>query len=495
MLSLHLPVYALLAPLIAALILPLTTDGDSRQLRYIVGGAALCATALAAVSLKGTLGGDVYTYYFGNWIPGVGIEFVINIFSSFMSLVVVFISTLVIFYAFRNITHDLAQHLIPYYFTLIFLMLFAMVGMIYTNDLFNLYVFMEILSLTSCAIVSIKRKGRNLLASLKYLMQGTIGSVSILMGIAFLYMVSGNLNMSALAELMPDIWQSHSINVLISIGFILTGFGIKAAVFPLHTWLPDAHSSAPTPSSALLSGLVVKIYLFAAMKLLFQVIGVDIMREVGLQLFLVLFAVSGMIMGSVFAIGQTDIKRVLAYSSVAQIGYIALGISLASPAGLNAAFFHVVAHALMKGALFLSAGAMIFTTGKRNVNEFSGMGYRMPFSMTVFTIGAFGMIGIPGFAGFISKWYLGLAVLDGGHPWILLIILLSSLLNAMYYLPIIIKAFLCHECETVPSVMERDGLPATMWVPMAIMAVLIVLLGVFPQLLMNITGQMPHLFL
>jgi multicomponent Na+:H+ antiporter subunit D len=495
MFSIHLPVIVLLIPLVTALIIPVIADRNSALLQFVVGSAMILATLLVAIALTGTLRGEIFTYYFGDWLPGLGIEFIINVFSGFMSLLVLFMATLILFYAFKDISHDLSEHLIPYYYTLIFLMLFAMIGMIYTNDLFNLYVFMEILSLTSCAIVSIKRTGKNLLASIKYLMQGTIGSVSILMGIAFIYMASGHLNISTIAETMPAIWAAHPQNVLIALGFMLTGFGIKAAVFPLHTWLPDAHSTAPTPSSALLSGLVVKIYLFAMMKVMFQVIGIDILREVGIQFFLVLFAVAGMIMGSVFAIGQKDLKRILAYSSVAQIGYIMLGIALASPSGLNAAFFHVVSHALMKGALFLSAGAIIYNTGKRNVDDFNGIGYRMPFSMTVFTIAAFGMIGIPGVSGFISKWYLSLAVLEGGHPWILLVILFSSFLNSMYYLPIVIKGFLCAECEGSPNVMGRDSLPASMWIPMAIMAFLIILFGLFPQLIMNITGQMPHLFL
>jgi len=332
------------------------------------------------------------------------------------------------------------------------------------------------------------------MASLKYLMLGTIGSVSILLGIAFLYMVTGTLNMTLNYDLIQAAWQVYPRNILVALGFILTGFGIKAAVFPLHTWLPDAHSTAPTPSSALLSGLVVKIYLFGAIKMLFRVIGMEIITQVNIPLFMTYFAMVGMIMGSVFAIGQKDIKRILAYSSVAQIGYIVLGIGLATQSGLSVALFHVVTHALMKSALFLSAGAVIYQTGRRDVRELAGIGYQMPITMTVFTIGALGMIGIPGINGFMSKWYLSFAVLEAGRPLVLLVILLSSFLNAVYYLPIIISAFL-REREDHKNVLVEDEVPLSMTGPMVLIAGLCILFGFFPQLVMNIIQQAMQTFM
>lgn len=483
--NIHLPVYLLVILLGTALVIPLLGRMTNKLVNLILSYAIMISALLSVFTLIHVLLNGAYVYHFGLWHPSFGVEFVVDEFSAAMTVLVVVMSTLVIFYSFRDVEHELESHVIPGYYTLIFLMLFSMVGMTLTNDLFNLYVFMEILSLTSCGIVSIKRKKENLMASIKYLMLGTIGSVSILLGIAFLYMVTGSLNMTINYDLIQIAWSNYPRNILVALGFILTGFGIKAAVFPLHTWLPDAHSTAPTPSSALLSGLVVKIYIFGAIKILFRVIGMNIVSEVGIPLFVTYFAMVGMIMGSVFAIGQKDIKRILAYSSVAQIGYIVLGIGLATESGLAVSLFHVVTHALMKSALFLSAGAVIYKTGKRNVNELNGIGYQMPVTMSVFTVGALGMIGIPGINGFMSKWYLSFAVLEAGRPLILLVILLSSFLNAIYYLPVIINAFL-RESKDRKNILKRDEIPKSMLIPMGIIGGLCILFGFFPQLIMGI---------
>ncbi|RQD67411.1 MAG: monovalent cation/H+ antiporter subunit D family protein [Tindallia sp. MSAO_Bac2] len=484
MISMHLPVYILLLLLATALIIPLATKLSNLEIKIYMTYSLIVASLLSIATVARVLQAGAYVYHFGLRDPMIGVEFVVDEFSAVMMALVLILSTLVVLYSYRDIEHEIYPHLVPGYYTLVFLLMFSMIGMILTNDLFNLYVFMEILSLTSCGIVSIKRKKENLLASMKYLMLGTIGSVSILMGIAFLYMVTGNLNMTLNYEIIQEVWHIYPRNILVALGFILTGFGIKAAVFPLHTWLPDAHSTAPTPSSALLSGLVVKIYLFAVIKMIYRVIGFDIVSQLDIPLFLTYFAMVGMIMGSVFAIGQKDMKRILAYSSVAQIGYIVLGIGLATERGLSVALFHVVTHALMKSALFLSAGAIIYQTGKRDVRYFEGIGYQMPVSMIVFTIGALGMIGIPGINGFMSKWYLGLAVLDAGRPLILLVILLSSFLNAVYYIPIIISAFLKESADR-ENVMIVDDVPKSMTIPMSIIAGLCIIIGFFPQLVMT----------
>ena len=486
--SVHLPVYVMVILLSTALIIPLADKLTNIEIKIYISYCMIIATLFSVSSLVRVLTLGPYVYHFGLWNPAIGVEFVVDEFSAAMCVLVMALSTLVIFYSYSDIEHEIRPRLVAGYYTLIFLMLFSMIGMIFTNDLFNLYVFMEILSLTSCGIVSIKRKKENILASMKYLILGTIGSVSILMGIAFLYMVTGTLNMSMNYELIQHAWEIYPRNILVALGFMMTGFGIKAAVFPLHTWLPDAHSTAPTPSSALLSGLVVKIYIFAAIKMMYRVIGMEIIRQVDIPLFMTYFAMVGMIMGSIFAIGQKDIKRMLAYSSVAQIGYIVLGIGLATQRGLSVALFHVVTHALMKTALFLSAGAVIYRTGKRNVAEMEGIGYQMPISMIVFSIGALGMIGIPGINGFMSKWYLSFAVLEADRPLVLLVILVSSFLNAVYYMPIIISAFL-RESKERENVLRKDDLPVMMTGPMVVIAFLCILFGFFPQLVMNVTER------
>lgn len=492
--NVHFPVYILLTLLMYAIFIPLSKRGYDNKFKIQTVGVLGLAWALSLSLLIYVLKEQSFMYNFGNWSPVIGIQFVVDEFSALMTFVVLTLATLIIIYSLKDIEHEIAEAQFLSYYTLIFLLLFSMVGMVFTNDLFNLYVFLEILSISSYGIISIKRSKDNLMATLKYLVIGTVGSASILIGIALLYMVTGYLNMSEVNGVIGQAWQIYPRNILLSLVFILTGLGIKSAIFPLHTWLPDAHSNAPTPSSALLSGLVVKIYIFSIAKILFRVIGLDIVKAIGVPEFITYFAILSMIAGSVFAIGQKDIKRMLAYSSVAQIGYIILGLGLATELGLAAAFFHVITHALMKITLFLSAGAIIYKTGKRNIDDLKGIGYEMPITMGVFTIAALGMIGVPGINGFVSKWYLSLAVLEANKPIYVVVILISSLLNAVYYLPIIMSAFL-KENKTRKNFMVLDDLPKTMLITMAVIGVACIIMGVFPNVVMDIIKKAVPTFL
>lgn len=483
--SVHFPVYILLLILGFAVLIPLRKKPFGKGFQILMAAVLGVTWLLSLIVLIRVVREGAYSYTFGSWDSVFGIEFLIDEFSALMTFVVLTLSGLIIVYSVKDLEHELEKSQMYAYYTLVFLVIFSMVGMIFTNDMFNLYVFMEILSLTSVAIIAIKKKKDTLMASIKYLMLGAIGSVTVLMGLALLYMVSGQLNISAIHLEISRVWELYPRNILLAMGFILTGFGIKAAIFPLHNWLPDAHSSAPTPSSALLSGLVVKAYVFAIAKMVYRVIGREIAVSIAITDYLVVFAVLSMIMGSVFALTQRDIKRRLAYSSVAQIGYIFLGLGLATQMGFSSALFHVISHAFMKSALFLSAGAIIYQTGRRDVKDLDGIGYEMPVTMTVFAVGVLGMIGIPGTSGFMSKWYLGLAVFDAGHPELLIVILISSFLNALYYLPILISAFL-RERPDREQVMVQDKIPLSMKVSMGLVALGSLIIGFFPHLVMDI---------
>lgn len=483
--NIHFPVFILMLLLIFAVIIPLQKKPFGKKFQIIMISVLGIAWVMALLELLKVLWDAPYSYTFGSYSSGIGIEFLVDEFSALMTLVVLTLSILIVLYSIKDLEHEIESSRMYSYYTLVFLLIFSMIGMIFTNDMFNLYVFMEVLSITSVAIIAIKKKKDTLMASMKYLMIGAIGSVTVLMGIALIYMVTGQLNMSAINLEISKIWVLYPRNILLAMGFMITGFSIKAAIFPLHNWLPDAHSTAPTPSSALLSGLVVKAYIFAIAKIMYRVVGQNISVEIGITNYLIIFAVLSMIMGSVFALTQRDIKRRLAYSSVSQIGYIFLGLALASELGFSAALFHVISHAFMKSALFLSAGSIIYLTGKRDVKDLDGIGYEMPITMTVFSIGVLGMIGIPGTSGFMSKWYLGLAVLDAGYPELLIVILLSSFLNALYYLPIIVSAFL-RERPGRPLEMHRDGIPMTMKISMVLVASGSILIGLFPHLVMDI---------
>lgn len=490
----HIPVLVQVSLLALAVLLPLLKKNKAAKSKLLTILLLAVSVAFLLISLIDVQQNGAFVYNFGNYESFIGIQYSINAFSTFMSFFVITLALIIMIFSTKDMDHEIAQSSISQYYTLVLILLFSMVGMIYTNDLFNMYVFMEILSLTSCAIISIKSKKENYLAALRYLVLNTIGSLSVLFGIALLYMVSGHLNMTMMNQSISMIWQLYPTNILIASGFMLTGFAIKAAVFPLHIWLPDAHSNAPTPSSALLSSLVVKIYVFAVYKLLFDVLGRNIIISLGIPTVITVFAAAGMLFGSIFAIGQKDIKRMLAYSSVAQIGYIFLGLSLMTEAGLAAGLFHVVSHGLMKTALFLSAGSIIYYRNKRDIRDLDGIGIEMPVTMVVFAIAALGMIGIPGTNGFMSKLYLSFAVLGAGQPLLLGVILLSSYLNAVYYLPIIISAFL-KEPKSKNVTMQVEVLPFPMLFSLITIGFLCLLTGFYPTLVMNFITQAVNLFL
>ena len=490
----HIPVLVQVSLLALAVLIPLLKKNKAARTKLFTVLLLTGAVALLLISLIDVQQNGSFVYNFGNYESFIGVQYSVNAFSTFMSLFVMTLALIIMIFSTKDIDHEIAQSSISQYYTLVLILLFSMIGMIYTNDLFNMYVFMEILSLTSCAIISIKSKKENYLAALRYLVLNTIGSLSVLFGIALLYMVSGNLNMTMINQSISMIWQLYPTNILIAAGFMLTGLAIKAAVFPLHIWLPDAHSNAPTPSSALLSSLVVKIYVFAVYKLLFDILGRDIVIALGIPTVITVFAAAGMLFGSIFAIGQKDIKRMLAYSSVAQIGYIFLGLSLMTEAGLAAGLFHVVSHGLMKTALFLSAGSIIYYRNKRDIRDMDGIGIEMPVTMIVFTIAAMGMIGIPGTNGFMSKLYLSFAVLGAGQPLLLAVILLSSYLNAVYYLPIVISAFL-KEPKNKNITMKVESLPLPMLFSLVVIGFLCLLTGFYPTIVMNFVTQAVNLFL
>jgi multicomponent Na+:H+ antiporter subunit D len=285
--------------------------------------------------------------------------------------------------------------------------------------------------------------------------------------------------------MVQNSFDLYPANITMAIGFMLTGIGIKAAIFPFHIWLPDAHSTAPSTSSAILSAVIVKVYIIVLVKVLFRVFGVDILESLNIPIILSIVAGIGMIMGSIFAMAQKDIKRMLGYSSVAQVGYIILGVSLMSMIGLQAAFYHIISHGLMKAALFLSVGAIVYHKKTRRVNDFDGIAYSMPLSMLVFSVAALGMIGIPLTSGFISKLNLSLAALDASKGILIAVIIISGFLNALYYLPIIIQAFLKESKEGLTT-MHVEKLPKTMLAPIILLGLLILTIGIFPNLVMQL---------
>ncbi len=490
----QLPVLNLILFVFMALLIPLLKRKPFK-ITLILGFIVLGLVLISSVYLLWYVNHvqDI-SYTFGGHDSRLGIELLINPFSALFTTMIVALAMIIYIYSSGDATEGIENSEFGRYYVLLFILLMAMFGILYTNDLFNTYVFIEILSITTCAIISIKKKKDTYNSAFRYVMMNEIGSLSYLLGVALIYMATGYTNMTILSANMETVFATNPINIGFALGFMIIGISIKAAIFPFHVWLPDAHSSAPSTSSAILSAIVIKVYILILVKLLFGIYGVEILNQLHIPVILLVMAASAMIFGSIFAIAQKDVKRMLGYSSVAQVGYILLGVALVSSLGLRAAFFHIISHGIMKTALFLSVGEIIFYKKTRKVNDFDGMGFIMPVAMGVFSIAAIGMIGLPLTSGFISKFNLGIAVLDKGFIIFLVILIISSLLNVIYYLPIIILAFLRNE-KYHYRMTTIEKTPRTMITPLIILGTLVVVLGIFPNMIMPYIESAVEVFL
>jgi len=418
-----------------------------------------------------------FTYYMGGWPPPWGIELKINLLRVYMLLVVLAISLWIMVYALKDLEHELKTEVMGWYYTLYALVVASMAGMTLTNDLFNLFVLMEICAISACAIISIKEDRACLEASFKYLILSAMGTGCFLLGVAMLYMVTGHMNYDLVNEYLPAAIEQYPNNMFAAAALFIVAFGTKAALFPLHVWLPDAHASAPSPSSAMLSGLVIKIYAFALFLMFYQIFPRSLLESIPLNEIVLWLASMGIMFGSVFAMVQVDLKKMLAYSSIGQIGYVFLGIGLDDTIAMTGGFYHLLVHAIMKSLLFMCAGVIIYSTGIRQIKQLGGIGQVLPITMIAFTIGSASMIGIPGTGGLISKWYLALGALEIGRPIFVVIILASSLLNAVYYMPIIVNAFM--QQETFDG--EVKPVPRQMLIPLLVGTAAIIFFGVFSR--------------
>jgi multicomponent Na+:H+ antiporter subunit D len=403
------------------------------------------STLLALFTLVYVKANGPYTYRVGHWDAPWGIEFQIGFVEAIMALLFTSVAICIIWYSIYSIGKEIKEARIPLYYLLMNILIGALLGIVFSNDLFNCFVFIEISTLASCGIIVIKDKKENIAATMKYLVLSSLGSGLVLMGTAFLYSITGNLNMTAIHEEIITVYGAYRHALLISLALFTVGLGVKSAMFPLHVWLPDAHSNAPSSSSAILSAVVLKAFVFLLIKILYRIFGLEMIHEFAILDLILILGTVGMLMGSILAIRQKEIKRLIAYSSVAQMGYIFFGIGLGNELGVTMAIFHMLGHAVTKSALFLAVGAMIEKTGKKEIKELRGIGKEMPVTLGIFTMGALSMVGIPILPGFISKWYLALASIEGGQFILIGAILLSSLLNAVYYFPIVINGYFGEE--------------------------------------------------
>ena len=381
-------------------------------------------------------------YNIGNWggfneVLGkiVGIQLVIDGLTIFMLLIVNFVAFIVAVYSVNYMTRYTEKW---QFFCLFLLMLAGMNGVLITGDLFNLFVFLEIASLASYALVAFGTEKRELEASFKYAVMGGVASLLILMGVVFLYSYTGTLNMADMTGILAASQQQPSLMYLV-FGLLLTGFGLKAAMVPFHAWLPDAHPSAPAPISAMLSGVLIKaLGVYAIARVFFTIFGFP--HQISIIL-MVLGAIS-MGVGALVALRQWDMKRLLAYSSISQVGYIMVGLGIGTPLGIMGALFHLFNHSMFKSLLFLDSGAVEYATGTRDMKEMGGLSSKLPVTSGSTLIGAMSLAGIPPFAGFWSKLIIIIALVEASHMKLAAWAVLMSIITIAYILKVTRFAFL-----------------------------------------------------
>jgi multicomponent Na+:H+ antiporter subunit D len=472
------PILVVMAPFVGAYLIPLL--GLWRE-RYCYWVAAVSAglSVLFSLTLVDTVlrEGTIY-YAVGGWEAPWGIELVVDPLSAFMCLIISLVSLLAVVYSKNYIKQELPEGKTTSYCTMVMLLVGGLLGVSVTGDLFNLFVMTEIFSVAAYALVPMAGRRGSFLASYRYLILASIGTSLLLLGAGYLYMVTGTLNMADLAARLPVAFAYHPWVVLAALAFFLVAFGLKSALFPLHTWLPDAYSVAPAPV-AVLSTLVTKVGAYSLIRVMITIFGIPLITgAIPVAPVLTWIAASAILAGSLFAIPQNDINRMLAYSSVAHIGYVMLGIGLAVQLGLTGGILHILNHALAKGCLFLCAGAVMYKAKVRRIDDFRGLGHRMPITVAAFTLAAASVAGIPPTVGFMSKFYLALGALETGR-WVLVVVVAAgSLLTALVYLRVITLAYFGGR-ETARL---REEPPLGMLVPIVTLALACAVLGIFVRL-------------
>jgi multicomponent Na+:H+ antiporter subunit D len=469
-----LPVVLLLPTAIA---IPLFALIERRLARGLALAVTLIAAGLSVLNLYKTLSLGPIHYHMGGWPPPIGIEYILDPLSALVLVVINVMGFLVLVHAGRVVDREVpdpAKH-VPYYAVAV-LMLCGFNGIVVTGDFFNLYVWLEIASLSLYGLIAVgSRKAP--VAALRYLILGTIGACFYLLGLGFLFTMTGTLNMADFKAILPAVGREPAI--IVGLGLIVAGMGLKMALFPLHGWLPDAYTYAPSSSSALIAPLGTKVGAYVLLRILFFIFGAGfVTRTIPVTTVIGWLAAAGILYGSILAIAQTELKRMLAYSSIAQVGYIGLGIGLASPLGFIGAVLHLLNHAAMKGLLFLVAGNFRTRLGHSDLGRLDGTTRRrMPWTTAAFTVGALSMIGVPPLAGFFSKWYLALGAVDRKNWTFLAVILLSSLLNAGSFFRVIERVYLAPAAAGAP--VAREEVAASLLVPVLILAAALLGLGLF----------------
>ncbi len=426
----------------------LSTPMKGKQAKYMTLTVVSLVGILSAATLLYTIfTGSSFVYMMGRFPAPWGNEIRVGVLEALLATVFSLVMLFSLIGGMDHVFKDVKEEKINLYFILVDLLLSSLLAIIYTNDLFTGYVFVEINTIAACGMIMIRERGRSLVAATRYMVMSLIGSGLFLIGLAMLYDITGHLLMQnahlALNELISQ--GKYEMPILVIISFITVGLAIKSGLYPFHSWMPDAYGYSTISSSSILSSLVSKSYIILLLKIFYRVIGFDTIVTSKIVNVLFVFGLIGMIMGSVSAIMAKDIYRMIAFSSVAQIGYVYMGIGLGIEAGMVAAIFHILTHALTKSLLFLAAkGLNDASGGKRQYPYLQGAAFRNPLAGAAFLIGSLSMVGVPMLAGFISKLLFATAALEANEKKILstlIVLAVSTVLNAVYFLHTVIRIY------------------------------------------------------
>jgi multicomponent Na+:H+ antiporter subunit D len=380
--------------------------------------------------LADVVGGDVIHYELGGWQPPWGIEYRIDALNALIAVIVSAMASLAMLYAPKSVEKEIPEHVEPLFYAAFQLCLLGLLGIALTGDIFNLFVFLEVSSLSSYALIAMGKHRKALTASFYYLVLGTMGATFFLIGVGMLYAASGSLNMADILARFAEFEELQLVTTLLA--FIVVGVALKAAVFPLHSWLPSSYSQAPSVVSVFLAASATKVAIYVLIRCLFNVYPMEYWTSIVLPDLLVGIGCVGILYGSFRAFGQLDMKRLLAYSSVAQIGYMMVGIGLINQTAMTATLLHLFNHALIKAALFMVAGILLYRANTTNLKDLRGLGRDMPWTLLAMAIAGLSLIGMPGTVGFISKWFLISGAIETGRWYVVLVVLASSIIAILY---------------------------------------------------------------
>jgi multicomponent Na+:H+ antiporter subunit D len=448
----------------------------NNTLNWLIGVLSCLSVVFCSITLysKVAISGAI-SYAMGGWEPPVGIEYRIDELNALFIVMISLASCIIILYAKNSLNNEIRANKISVFYSMYLLCLAGLIGILSTGDAFNAFVFLEISSLATYIMISIGQDKRALVAAYQYLIMGTIGATLYVIGVGLIFVITGSLNLVDIASRINDIELMRPLYA--SLAFITVGIALKIALFPLHAWLPNAYAYSPSVGTAFLASTATKVAIYLLLKYLYLVFGYNIIYSNPLFMIVIIaLSLAAMFGASIIAIFQSNIKKLFAYSSVAQIGYITLGLGIANYNGLIGSTVHIINHSIIKAAIFLAIGCVVYKTKETSIKKLAGLGRTMPLIATCLTISSISLIGVPGTVGFISKWYLVLGAIEQGW-WLVVISLAISSLLALIYVGRVIELIWFHEPEK-NIIVIKEKLPKEMVIITIILTLATIYFGI-----------------